>query len=451
MRVPILILLISVFISAVATGQPVKVQPSSVAASAEIVTNEIFRRTPSIDGIITPGEWDLFMSSSDVVLTIYANWDSNNFYVAFQADVIDSVELSFDLNNDGFYHNNDNLWITISNLEEGQTPEIKAQLYDSKSAKDKNETGFSAITLTGIVVKTGSSENGKVIELALPSEALKGFKIRPKTKFGLRAAARSSGKVHPAGEPGSVHSCTLVETKVSVPENMDLSLEILDKKVTPGQELNARVIFRNKGKDNIPASYFVIGGEGRAAKLMDSEKRMLQSALKPNQRVKHNYNAVILPHLTVGSWAVGVELRDANDSRIAAGLAAFEVVEPFVFTVRSTPDLRKHGIAETRAKVFLEVFNNTNRTVFGKVKFAPPTNWKVSPRYEVREFAIRGEDQSAVLQYELLIPNSETPGEYILNFDVQIGAYNYPVVYRMAFPIDTEAKKQPKSTKTAEP
>ena len=406
----------------------------------------IFRRTPLIDGQITPGEWDIFYSVSESPLggvTAYADWDSSNLYIAVQSRNLQSMEVSLDLKDDGWYQGDDNYEIKIAGLAEGQEPVVHGRVYDSKAAKGDRLSGFSDVAISGVTVRTGGLADGRIAEVTIPVSILS---LRPRdgAKLGLRIAATGQGGACvPSDDAGDVTSCKLVSSKTSGPDNLGVQMTIADTEVVVGQRLEVKLTFENRGKEDIPAQYFVIGGEGRAARLLDSERRIVEGGLKPDQRVRHTYRTLISGGLGLGAWAVGAELRKPDDSRIAAALASFEIVEPYVFSVKSA-DFRTSGPhGQLKAKPALVIRNNANWTIFGTVRISVPQGWEVSPRAGERQFSIEGENQSTAVPFELRAPANTPPGEYEITFEVLIGKDTHKVTHTLGV-LEASAQEKPK-------
>ena len=412
----------------VAPPVPVEVSPDTA----------IFRRTPVLDGRIEPGEWDVFYSAPAGGITAYADWGSSNLYIAVQADDLAALAISLDLKDDGWYNRDDNYLITISGLAEAQGPTVKAQLYNSGAARGDRLSGMSDVSIVGVVVQA----SGGSVEVAIPDGAIGGLKLKEKSRFGLRiAVAGKDGVYTPGADPGAVFSCDLASTKSSGPSDLEVELKLSDTKVVAGQRLAAKLSFKSRGKQDISARYFVIGGEGRAAKLLDSEKRMLESGIGPDKRESHTYKTLVTSGIGLGASAIGTELRAADDTRIAAALASFEVVEPYVFVVTSgavSNDPAK------KSKVTLRIGNNTDHVVYGRVAITIPAGWQVSPTIAERQFGIRGEDQATSVPYDLRVAAGTAPGEYEVRFEVKIGKEVFPLAYRVTVAAAAEGKAEGK-------
>lgn len=399
---------------------------TSATSASEIAPNAaIFKRSPAPDGNIETGEWDTFFSSA--ALDTYANWDSNNLYVAMRSGDLARASISLDLKDDGWYQGDDNFEIAVGGLAESQTPEVRARMYDPRAARGDRLSGLSDIVIHGVTARTGGSDGSRILEIVVPSGALRGLVLRPGTKIGLRIAAqRKGGAWFPTEDPGAVFSCRLTDQRYSAPDGLDVELKLSDTKVVVGQKLAARLTFSNKGTVEVPASYFVVGGEGAAAKMLDSDRRVVDGAIRPGQRVRYTYRSIIPPQMDLGSWAVGAELRRADDTRVAAALAAFEIVEPFEFNVI----VGGGGLStdpSQRGRITLKIFNNTDRAIFGRATVKAPVGWQVSHSSKPRHFLIEGEDQGTSLSYDVRVAQGTPPGQYELKFELEIDRKVYPV------------------------
>ena len=98
-----------------------------------------------------------------------------------------------------------------------------------------------------------------------------------------------------------------------------------------------------------------------------------------------------------------------------------------------------------RAKPALVILNNTNWTVYGKLRISIPQGWEVFPRAAERPFSIEGEDQSTTVPFEVRAPSGTPPGEYEVRFEVLIGKDSYPVAHKLTVPTPpAQAKPEPK-------
>jgi DNA-binding beta-propeller fold protein YncE len=105
------------------------------------------KKTPVIDGMINPGEWDVFVTKTNTSslnpnspvakawqppagaryeMTVYLNWDDNYLYYAAKAPYKFSMGTEMDCNGDGYFHGNDNPRMYFSIPWDEADPKTKA-------------------------------------------------------------------------------------------------------------------------------------------------------------------------------------------------------------------------------------------------------------------------------------------------------------------------------------
>lgn len=103
---------------------PQDVADLSVAPTADIVR---LARTPRLDGMIEPDEWQLFASTDDA--KTYFQWEPGKFHVGGMLPAGSRLVLSLDLQGDGWLVGRDNYEVTLSMV--GGQPEVQARQLDA--------------------------------------------------------------------------------------------------------------------------------------------------------------------------------------------------------------------------------------------------------------------------------------------------------------------------------
>ncbi len=167
------------------------------------VNTQIPEKTHALDG--NPDDWDVLTdetntSSAPLNATIYANWDSNFFYLMFIVDRYASIHFKIDANADGWFHGSDNYEVAIDpSYSNPNDPSIvgKARIWDSSEAMiaakgypmwdDDSNYPFERLLVTDDIGRYARSYGtGYLVQLAIPQNAQTGMVPKYLSQLGLR-------------------------------------------------------------------------------------------------------------------------------------------------------------------------------------------------------------------------------------------------------------------------
>lgn len=346
----------------------------------------IFKRTPVVDGLVQSGEWDTFFSadtSTDRVST-YADWDSRNLYLAVNGTKPVKLTVIIDANGDGWFHGGDNYKFEFT-PGGGDAVTVDVTRYDSKTAKP---AASPVIEPLSILARSG--QDGKSIELAIPQGSLVGLNLKDGKKMGIALVAQvgDSGPIPQNGNDELV-KVTLVSKKSASLDPVEIEMDLRDRRVTPGEDVVSKLTVRNKSKDNVDAETFVIGGEGRAAKYLNSEMVRIEG-LGNGVKMKRSFRSKIPRDMPVGSWGLGAEVRSAS-GRLGGTLISFEVVPSYEVTMETGDGKFAAGTSDWH-QIKVLIRNNTHGEVVGTVKLVVPDGWELFKKIDDKLFSIPSED-----------------------------------------------------------
>jgi hypothetical protein len=404
---------------------PVPVAPvAPAAAKPEAV---ILRRTPVLDGAIDPGEWDMYLQTQQegFSATAYANWDENGLYVAVQGPRPSDVMVTIDANNDGWFHGKDNYIVKATNNPDGKLT-MTLEQYDSQASMPAPGT-TEKLDASGILYKDKQTPELSALEMSIPASAIQGLKLKANGTAGMRISLRPAvdGAVWtPMSTLGSVEPCTFSDRKVAAVDQLDVSLVLLDRRVVPGQKLMARLYIKNTSAQTMPLDSFVVGGDGRAAKYLNSQRVRLEG-LAPGKTVRHKFESKIPADMPVGSWAVGIEVKSGADaSRVGAALASFEVVKPFEVSMDAGDEPLVAGVDKDRL-ICINVKNQTSGRAIGEANISLPAGWRIKPNLPLRRFEVPFEDESTKVRFRVMPPADVKPGDVPLKVDLVINGEKF--------------------------
>lgn len=410
-----------------AEDAPAAVTPAPVAAPAAPAQSgtSVLRRTPALDGAIDPGEWDPVyqVQDPDFSATAYADWDEGRLYVGFQSNKPTDLMVTIDANSDGWFHGSDNYILKAVNTPEKSTA-ITLAKYDSKAKMDTPGATV-PVDVSGLSYKSSLKEDSNVVEIAIPVDVIEGLKLGVGKKLGMRMALRPSvegAPWKPMAVLGDVEPCVLSNRKAVATDQMDMSIELRDYKVVSGQTLEAKLFLKNTSTQPLPVDCFVIGGDGRAAKFLNSAKIRVEG-LAGGATAKHKFETRIPSDMPTGSWALGAEAR-SETGRMGAALASFEVVKPYEITMNVGDDPLILG-SKSETTVRVKMKNNAPDRALGEMIITLPEGWRLKPNLRVRKFEISGEDRSEEVKFRIVPPVGVAPGDATVKVDVKINGETF--------------------------
>lgn len=434
---PLLALLIFAF-AVIVVAQDTAPAPVPAAQPAKPDTS-LLKRTPAIDGVIEPGEWDVFLQTQQGEFsgTVYTNWDDAGLYIAAQTNKAADVMITLDGNNDGWFHGADNYLVKATNGPSGAVT-VSMEKYDSH-AKIDAPGATQTIDASGIIYRHTVKDGACVLEMSLPKASLPDVKVEPSANIGLRVGLRQAvedARWIPMVALGDVDVCSLTEGKVAAPDQLDVSLVLQDAQVVAGQKLMAKLYIKNKGAQPTPVECFVIGGDGRAARYLNSEKIVVEG-MQPGEVIKHRFESKIPEAMPLGSWALGAEVRCGEKTQAGAALASFEVIRPFSFSMSVGEDPLVIGSGKDRT-VIVEIANHTPDRVLGDIVITLPGGWGLKPNLTVRKFEVRGENQKTSVRFRVTPPTDARPGEIPIKVDVNVGGKKYSLNRDLRLAVEPE-------------
>jgi len=207
-------------------------------------------------------------------------------------------------------------------------------------------------------------------------------------------------------------------------DQLDVSLVLLDHRVVAGQKLKARLYIKNTSAQTMPLDSFVVGGDGRAAKFMNSERVRLEG-LEAGKQLKYKFESKIPADMPVGSWAIGIEVKSGADaSRVGAALASFEVVKPFEVSMDAGDEPMTLGSDKDRL-VTINVKNQTPGRALGEAVISLPAGWRIKPNLPVRKFEVPFEDESTKVRFRVMPPADAKAGEVPIKVELAVNGQKF--------------------------
>jgi hypothetical protein len=362
---------------------------------------EILKRTPVVDGIVSPGEWDGFQAftADDWQVTSYINWDSKNLYLAVSSSKPCDTMLLVDANDDGWFHGEDNYEFRAIRQADGSL--VKQVLrYESRNTTTIAPTQVSENEANQVEMKTTTANGITCIEWRIPEYLIRDFKLVDGKKIGLQIAART-GTDENSWIPDSVRAdtkqcvkSTLVTRKWSALAPLVINFGIRDPKVARGEDITALLQLSNPGTANIDVKAITMAGDGASAEYLDSLQKRADG-LAPKKVIKEDMQGSIPRSMRLGTWVVGTVVR-SGDQKLGAALASFDVLDQFESELR----LPKGEVTTNTGEVTVSVMikNNMRKPLWGKVKVTLPLGWEFRRGIDMREYTIRTRNgESAVL------------------------------------------------------
>lgn len=163
----------------------------------------IAKRTPVLDGRITPGEWNVYRTFNDgeLIGTFYMAWDDENLYLALAADRWAEIIAKFDFAQDGFTWGRDNMYLNViadtrDPMAEPPACRIELRVNDAAfrgpDVRD-NERNRRLYDPARIRAVTGAMGEVKVVEVALPRNRRVSLEPRPGMAFDFGGSFRPVG------------------------------------------------------------------------------------------------------------------------------------------------------------------------------------------------------------------------------------------------------------------
>jgi len=399
------------------------VVPAALESGLRLTINpdtEIFKRTVNIDGVIEDGEWDVFytFSSGDWQATTYADWDWKNLYIGAKSNKPLELLCALDANDDGWFHGEENFEFKITRTPDANLS-MEVSRYESRNVKTPTPTPVSSAEASLVEFKSGQVGEQHVIELRIPFQLIRNFKPAPGVKIGLQINVKTAPEGTdwvPTSLLGDVAHCTLVAKKFASLKPLVLGFDLKDTAVAHGETLVGRFHMTNSGTETLDVRSFVIAGEGKAGAYLSSERIRLEG-LPPKKHIAHDTRTVIPTEMPVGSWALGAEVRSAEE-KLGAALVSFDVVEPFETELRVPTGEVSANTSDVTIQVAVK--NNTRKPARGKVKISLPVGWELAKNADTREFIVNPRGSVAYATFKAKPPIGEL-GKVPVKAEITIG------------------------------
>ncbi len=397
------------FASMTYADEVMQADPSEIVAPAQAVESnlnydipsvtpdtQIFKRTPSIDGVIDDGEWDTFYSftTGSWQATTYADWDSENVYVAVKSNKPTDFLSVLDCGDDGWFHGEDNFEFRMTRGNYGSLS-LNVSRYESRNTKIPVAVPVSAQEVSAVDVKNSRSGDVYTIEMAIPAKLVPGFRPDNGKQIGFQLAVNAEdydGGWVPGNVLGDTKECTLVTRKLASLKPLEIGFDLRDQTIARGDDLVGKFHLTNGGNETVDVTNYVVAGEGKAGDYLSSEKIRVER-LSPGQHISRDYRSEILSDMKSGSWALGAEVR-SESGRIGSALVSFTVVEPFDLEIRMPNKDVRADVKDVTVGVVIK--NNRRGGINGNVKVTFPAGWELWRNVTEKEFKVSGKTSTAV-------------------------------------------------------
>lgn len=334
----------------------------------------ILKRTPTIDGKILPGEWDIFYSynTDKDEVTTYANWDANNTYFAVSCNTLKEVAIAIDINADGWTIGDDNyLLVKDENNSLNLLKAVKT-----------NETGVTLVAMeipdANPIIKEESVVNGKSnFEMAIPC-LLCGVNTITMEKTNFNIAVKTEENDWYPFSPTDLKDNTvgnkLVNHKAFALDPLDIEFFLSRDKIVAGDTLDGKVKIKNRGKEPVIVKEIIMAGEGLGEDVVDSYKIKV-GEIKPGKTFEREYHSRILKDTPVGAKVLGCEIYN-DQMKLGGALRSFEIIKSCVFK----PILGKEVFYtnDKTIRIGVKVISYSDKKyATGTATAMPPEGWEV--------------------------------------------------------------------------
>lgn len=376
------------------------------------------RRTVTVDGKMSEGEWDAFYSAKDDKAdkgTLYCNWDDEYLYLAVKSPV-GVVVLDVDAGGDGWLRSADNLEIVVGSVEDGKPVSVATRLLDAANSKDTPVWKEDETVGKGLKV-VGNVANGvQTVEIAIPKN-MGSLVPRNGANIGLRyellpAGDAASFKPSAPFEPHLLVDATLVISRVQPIAGVNPRLTLSDTKCVAGQNLFATLELLNQTDQAIALKSVQWQGMGSSANAVNSLREVNVPPVAGLKTWKRGYKTVLPTSLAPGSYALTVTA-ETEDGKQAMAEAAFTVVEPLQVQMNAVPT-PVAIIGQTKLAVDVEVWSAAPGGTRGDVELRDiPAGWELKGKPK-RGWDVDRSDARKVVRYNFLLPSTTPAGEYPL-------------------------------------
>lgn len=360
------------------------------AATAVTPDTNIFKRTPTVDGKIETGEWDVFysMTQGDWDVTTYAGWDAKNVYAAVKSNKPFDAAIAIDAFGNGWNTGEENYEIgAMRSGEQGWVSSVKR--YEARKSGLPTAEDVTPTEAGYVEMKTGSADGAYVVEFRIPAKLIRGFRLVPEKKLGFQIAVKTtsddSGWV-PAGVPGNIVDCAFVERKFATLSPLVLDFDLRDFQIGRGDELVGKLHLTNNGTETMDVRSFVIAGEGKAGDYLSSQKVRLEN-LPAKKHIAQEYRSLIPKDMPLGSYAIGAEIKNDTE-RIAGALISFEVVEPYEIELKVPEKPVRVDVKDITFSIVVK--NHMRHSRHGIAKITLPEGWELWRGRDTKDFNAQG-------------------------------------------------------------
>jgi hypothetical protein len=375
------------------------------------------RRSPTIDGVLSEGEWDPFytIDNGPVKGTVYCNWDDRYLYVAVKSDAASTVLVDLDAGGDGWLRGSDNMEIVVGPPQTaGGTPSVAVRLLDAANSKDTpvwNETGVDPKT----ILAAERFENGvQVLELAIPKNA-GSLVLRPGVNIGLRAEFLPSmiAAAYVPTQPFEPHlllDATLVEARVVAAQGLNPKLTLSDYKCVQGQKLFATLELFNQTDIAVKIKSVLWTGQGNSVNAVNTFRDVNVPPILGLKRNKMQYKTILPENLALGSYVLQVAVETEDGKRVESS-ASFSVVEPLQVQISSEPN-PVAILGPTKLDVKVDILSAVPDHWRGDVELVNvPAGWE-SKNGKKHSVLIQKEDGKTISHFNMVLPSNTPAGTY---------------------------------------
>ncbi|MBQ7257036.1 MAG: hypothetical protein IJS60_05020 [Abditibacteriota bacterium] len=365
-----------------------------------VFDKEILKKTPTIDGKIMPGEWEVFYTynTENDIVTSYVNWDFDNLYFGCTLNAIESISIVLDLNADGWTVGDDN-YLILTN-ENGELDVLKVV-----------KTGEEGVTLVNIdVPETNqihgeqSLVNGKTnLEIAIPARMVgkNNFDMgKTNFNFAIKTPEADWNTFNPKDITDNTIGCNLVNHKSFALAPLTLDFYLTREKAVASETIDGKVKIKNHGSEPIVIKELIMAGEGLSEDIVSSYKIKV-GEIRPGKTFEREYHTKVLPDTPLGAKALGCEIY-TDQMKVGGVLRSFEIINPS----KSMPYLPKE-VYYTNDKVIrigVRILSYTDkRATTGYASVVVPEGWEIEGNNH-NKFKVIGYNKYVDLIFRLTPP-----------------------------------------------
>lgn len=364
------------------------------------IDRNIMKRTPQIDGKITPGEWDIFYRypTEKETVTAYADWDYENFYLGVSANSVTGLAIMFDMDSDGWTVGDENFLLLADN---GGALEV----YKAVNVGENKISLVSYAFPQGYEIVYKQSEENNMVNIEMCFNAnIFGITSFDKEKgnfnFSVRTKDTDWTTFNPSELKDSTLSCALVNHKAFSLSPLDMELYVTRERAVAGATLDGKVKIKNRSKEPVFVKELIIAGEGMAEDIISSSK-IIVGEIKPGKTFEREYHSKILPDTPIGCKVLGCEIY-ADNMKIGGAIRTFEIITPARFIPFIPKNICYTSDKTVRCGVRAISYSDTKHSQ-GYASITVPEGWEIEGNNK-NKFDITGYNKFVDLVFRLTPP-----------------------------------------------